>query len=152
MPKDDDDFQLYLCLKGLLSESVDDYTFEVEALLAGSKDDEKKLIRPRLVRRFGGVPVALARRELHKPDLAKHEGYKLILLFLEKRDTRKVLWTSDSLRIAGMRPSHAVLDRLCKISSRQKTWHTQMLRKLVLDLTQTGVRTTRSRGGRTVGT
>ena len=33
-----------------------------------------------------------------------------------------MLWTSG-WRIAGMRPSHAVLDRLCKISPRQKTWH-----------------------------
>ena len=41
------------------------FSFEVEALVAGSKDDEKKLIGPRLVRRLGGVPGALARRELH---------------------------------------------------------------------------------------
>ena len=44
MTKDDDEFQLYPCFNGLLSESLDDYTFEVEALVAGSKDDEKKLI------------------------------------------------------------------------------------------------------------
>ena len=31
------------------SESLEDYTFEDEALVAGSKDDEKKLIGPRLV-------------------------------------------------------------------------------------------------------
>ena len=56
MPKDDDNFQLYPCFNGLPSESLDDHTFEVEALVAGSKDDEKQLIGPRLVRRFGGVP------------------------------------------------------------------------------------------------
>ena len=83
MTKDDDEFQLHPCFNGLPSESLDDYTFEVEALVAGSKDDEKKLIGSRLVRRLGGVPGALARRELHMPDLAKPEGYKLILLFLE---------------------------------------------------------------------
>ena len=54
MTKDDDEFQLYPCFNGLPSESLDDYTFEVEALVAGSKDDEKKLIGPRLVRRLGG--------------------------------------------------------------------------------------------------
>ena len=54
---------------------LDDYTFEVEALVAGSKDDEKKLIGPRL---FRGL-------------------------------------------------------------LRQRTWHTQMLCKLVLGLIQTGV-------------
>ena len=89
MTKDDDDFQLYPCFNGLPSESLDDYTFEVEALVAGSKDDEKKLIGPRLVRRLGGVPGALARRELHMPDLAKPEGYKLILLFLEQKGYKK---------------------------------------------------------------
>ena len=71
------------------SESLDDYAFEVEALAAGSKDDEKKLIGPRLVRRLGEIPGALARRELHMPDLAKPDGYKLILLFLEKKGYKK---------------------------------------------------------------
>ena len=84
MAKDDHDFQLYPCFNGLPSESLDDCTFEVEALVAGSKDDEKKLIGPRLVRRLGGVPGALTKRELHMPDLAKPERYKLILSFLEK--------------------------------------------------------------------
>ena len=89
MTKDDDEFQLYPCFNGLPSESLDDYTFDVEALVAGSKDDEKKLIGPRLVRRLGGVPGALARRELHMPDLAKPEGYKMILLFLEQKGYKK---------------------------------------------------------------
>ena len=71
--KYDDDYQLYSCFNGLASDSLDDNTFEVEALVAGSKDDEKKLIGPRLVRRLSGVPGALARRELHMPDLAKPE-------------------------------------------------------------------------------
>ena len=34
-----------------------------------------------------------------------------------------MLWTSDSLRMASLRPSHAILDRPCKTSLRQKTWH-----------------------------
>ena len=84
-----DDFQLYPCFNGLPSESPDDYTSEVEALVAGSKDDEKKLIGPRLVRRLGGVPGALAKKELHMPDLAEPDGYKLILLFLEKKGYKK---------------------------------------------------------------
>ena len=46
MTKDDDEFQLYPCFNGLPSESLDDYTFEVEALVAGSNNDEKKLIGP----------------------------------------------------------------------------------------------------------
>ena len=46
MPKDDDDFRLYLYFNGVLSESLDDYTSEVEAV-AGSEDE---LIGPRLAR------------------------------------------------------------------------------------------------------
>ena len=49
----------------------------------------KKLIGPRLVRRLGGIPGALARRELHMPDLAKPDGYKLNLVFLEKKGYKK---------------------------------------------------------------
>ena len=58
MTKDDDEFRLYSCFNGLPSESLDDYTFEVEALVAGSKDDEKKLTGQRLFRRLSGVPGA----------------------------------------------------------------------------------------------
>ena len=89
MAKDDDEFQLYPCFNGLPSECLDDCTLEVDALVAGSKDDEKKLIGPRLVRRLVGVPGALAKRELHLPDLAKPPGYKLILVFLEKKGYKK---------------------------------------------------------------
>ena len=63
--------------------------FEFEDLVAGSKDDEKKLIGPRMVRRLGGVPGALAKRELHMPDLARPGGYKLILTFLESKGHKK---------------------------------------------------------------
>ena len=85
MTKDDDDVQLYPCFNGLPSESLEDYFLEVGSLVAGSKDDEKKLIGPRLVRRLGGIPSALARRGLHMPDLAN----KLILVFLEKKGNKK---------------------------------------------------------------
>ena len=89
MTKVDDDFQLYPCFNGLPSESLEDNTFEVGALVAGSTDDEKKLIGPRLVRRLGGIPGALACREIDMPDLAKPDGYKLILVFLEKKGYKK---------------------------------------------------------------
>ena len=80
---------MYPCFNGLPSESLEDYTFEVEELFSGSKDDEKKLIGPRLVRRLGGILGALARRELRMPDLAKPDRYKLILVFLEKKGYKK---------------------------------------------------------------
>ena len=72
MPQNYDEFQLYPCFQRFASQSLDDCTFEVDALVAGYKDDEKQLIGPRLVRQLGGVPGALARREMHMPDLAKH--------------------------------------------------------------------------------
>ena len=126
MPKDDDEFQLYPFFNGLPSESLDDYTYEVEALVAGSKDDEKKLIGPRLVR-LGGVPGALTTRELHMPDLEKPEGYKLILVFPEKKG-----YTKDALnkRVLANRRYEAIArrpGRTCKTSLRMRTWHTQML-------------------------
>ena len=58
-------------------------------MVAGSKDDEKKLIGPRLIRPVGGIPGALGGRGLHMSDLAKPEGYKLILVFLEKMGHKK---------------------------------------------------------------
>ena len=129
MPKDDDDFQLYPCFTVLPSESLDDSTFEVEALVAGSKDDEKKLIGPRLVRRLGGVPGALARRELHMPDLAKAEGYKLFLIFLEEQRTQERCSgqaTSCESPVCGLlTPSCTDVARFLFL--RKKTWHTQML-------------------------
>ena len=67
-------------------ENLEDYTF---LRLKPSKDDEKKLIGPRLVRRLGGIPGALARRGLYMPDLAKPDRYKLILVFLEKKGYKK---------------------------------------------------------------
>ena len=57
--------------------------------LQDPKDDEKKLIGLRLIRRLGGIPGALARRELHMLNLAKPDGYKLILVFLEKKGYKK---------------------------------------------------------------
>ena len=87
--KIDDDFQFYPCFNGLPSENLEDYTFEVEALAAGSKDDEKKLIGPRLVRRLGGVPGAFARRELHMPDLAKPDGYKTNFVVPREKENKK---------------------------------------------------------------
>ena len=99
-------------------------------VVAGSKEDEKKLIGPRLVRRLGGIPGALAKRELHVPDLAKPDGYKLILVFLEKKGYKKDALDKRLVanrRYASMRLLHDVLDRPCKTSLQQRTWHMQML-------------------------
>ena len=69
---------------------LDDSAFwKSKPWVAGSKDDEKKLIGPRLVRRLGGVLGALGRRDLHMLDLAKPEEFKLILTFLQKKGYKK---------------------------------------------------------------
>ena len=127
MAKVDDDFQFYPCFNALPSESLEDNAFEVEALVAGSEDVEKKLIGPRLIRRLGRLPGALARRELHMPDLAKPDGYRLILVFLEKKGYKK-----DALdrRLIANRPYEAIARRpgqTLQDSLQQRTWHMQML-------------------------
>ena len=88
-------------------------------MVAGSKDDEKKLIGPRLVRWLGGVPGALARRELHMPDLAKPEGYKLVMVFLEKEGYKKD--ALDKRLLANRRYEAIAWTGPCKISLRQRT-------------------------------
>ena len=77
-------------------------------------------IGPRLIRRLGGIPGALARRELHLPDLAKPDGYKLIFVFLEKKGYKKD--ALDIRRLANRR-----YEAIARPSLRQRTWHTQML-------------------------
>ena len=71
MSRDDDVLPLYPVFNGVQQENLDDFTFHVEALVAGTKPDEQKLPGPRLVRPLGGIPGA-SRRE-HK---IVTEGYK----------------------------------------------------------------------------
>ena len=60
------------------------------------------------------------------PDLAKPDGYKLILVFLEKKGYKK-----DALdrRLIANRRYEAIARRPgpCKTSLQQRTWHMQML-------------------------
>ena len=71
MSRDDDKSQLNPVLNGLQSENLDDYMFDVDALVAGTKPDERKFLGPRVVRRLGGIPGALARRALKMVELAE---------------------------------------------------------------------------------
>ena len=57
----EDDFSLYPVFNGLPGESLEDYIFDVDSLVAGTKKEDKPLIGPRLLRRLGGIPGALAR-------------------------------------------------------------------------------------------
>ena len=70
---------------GLPSESLDEYIWDVETWVAGYKVEDRALLGPRLARRIGGVPGALARRELSTTDLSKPEGWKVIIEFLRKQ-------------------------------------------------------------------
>ena len=105
---------LFNCLP---SESLDDYTYEVEALVAGSGGGgrERELVGP-------GV---LTRRELHVPDLAKPRGYKMILVFLEKKGYKK-----DALdnRLLANRQYEAIARRPGQtLQDSCATEHSQML-------------------------
>ena len=71
---------------GLPTESLEEYRYDVEAYVHGTKADDKKLCGPRLLRRLGGIPGALA---LEAAELAKDEGYKLIFVFLERSGYKK---------------------------------------------------------------
>ena len=85
MPQDDDDFQLYPILNGFPSESLEDYTFEVKALVARSMDDDKAA--------HWTTTGSSAWRSSWKFGLSKPERHKLIVMFLVKKGTRKMLWT-----------------------------------------------------------
>ena len=74
---------------GLPHESLDEYMYDVQIYIHGTKADERTLCGPRLVRRLGGVPGALIRREIKPEDLAKDDGHKLIFAFLEKQGYKK---------------------------------------------------------------
>ena len=110
--------------------------------LNASKDDEKKLIGPRMVRRLGGVPCALAGRELHMPDLAKPEGFKLITVFLEKKGYKKD--ALDKRLFASRR--YETISRLGQtfviFLCDREHWHTEMLQRLAWESILTGVPTT----------
>ena len=85
----DDDFSLYPFFNGLPGESLEDYEFEVDSLVAGTKKEDRLYIGPRLLRRLGGIPGALARRELKADTLSKDGGHKLIIAFLEQKGYKK---------------------------------------------------------------
>ena len=70
---------------GLPSESLDEYIWDVETWVAGFKVDDRPLLGPRLARRIGGVPGALARRELNTVELSKPQGWKTVIDFLKKQ-------------------------------------------------------------------
>jgi len=72
----DGDHQDFLIphFNGLPTESLEEYKYDVESYVYGTKEDDRKVIGPRLLRCLGGVPGVLARRELKPVDLAKIDG------------------------------------------------------------------------------
>ena len=93
---------------GLPQESLEEYKYDIEAYVHGTKAEDKKLCGPRLLRRLGGIPGALARRELKALDLAKDDGYKLILAFLERSGYKK---PSLDCKLLAQKRYEAVLRR-----------------------------------------
>ena len=100
---------------GLPQESLEEYRYDVEAYIHGTKTDDRKLCGPRLLRRLGGIPGALARRELKPAELAQEDGYKLILVFLEKSGYKKQsldckLLAQKRYEAVTRRPHQSLLD------------------------------------------
>ena len=77
---------------GLPSESLDEYEWEVKAYVAGTKPEDRPLLGPRLARRLGGIPGALARRTLDFATLSAPEGPARIVSFLRENG-----YTTDGL-------------------------------------------------------
>ncbi len=80
---DDDGTTPYF--NGLPAESLEEYRYDVEAQVHFTKTEDRWLRGPRLLCRIGGIPGALARRDLKPQDLAKINGDNLILVFPEER-------------------------------------------------------------------
>ena len=74
---------------GLPQESLEEYRYDVETYIHGTKPEDRKVCGPRLLRRLGGIPGALARREIVPSDLTKDDGFKLIFAFLERHGYKK---------------------------------------------------------------
>lgn len=89
----DDDIPFYPVFNGLAHENLDDYIFDVERLVAGTKLDERQL----LVRRLGGMPGALSRREIKATDIAVGGGNFILTKFLEGKCHRNEVLEGKSL-------------------------------------------------------
>ena len=70
---------------GLPHESLEEYEWEVHTWSASHKADDKVLLGPRLARKLGGIPGALARRELKTETLSTPEGVQHVLDFLRRQ-------------------------------------------------------------------
>ena len=125
---------------GLPYESLDEYRWDVENYVHGTKIDERKLCGPRLLRKLGGIPGALARRKLKPEETSREEGWKLIFAFLEaqgyKKDTidRKLL-AQKRYEAISRKPHQSLMDF-------RRTWPLQTLSRMALPLTMTAGPTT----------
>ena len=68
---------------GLPHERLEDYERDLTAYVLGTKEADRPLIGPRLLRRLGGLPGELCRRHLEAKDLAVAKGPELIIAFLK---------------------------------------------------------------------
>ena len=81
---DHSDSPLVPSFSGLAHESLDEYECEVKAYVAGTRAEERPLLGPRLARRLGGIPGALARRTLNFEQLSLADGPARIITFLRE--------------------------------------------------------------------
>ncbi len=74
---------------GLPAESLEEHQRDVESYVHSTKTEDRKLCGPSLLRRVGGRLDALAKSEVKPQDLAKDDGFNLMLVLLEKSDYKK---------------------------------------------------------------
>ena len=67
---------------GLPHERLEDYERDLKAYVLGTRDTDRVLIGPRVLRRLGGLPGQLCRRSLDPSDLAVEDGYAKIIAYL----------------------------------------------------------------------
>ena len=64
---------------GLPHERLEDYERDLKAYVLGTRDLDRPLIGPRLLRRLGGLPGELIRREVTPESVAKEDGFEVII-------------------------------------------------------------------------
>ena len=67
---------------GLPHERLEDYERDLKAYVLGTREADRPLLGPRLLRKLGGLPGELVRRGVQPEAVAVAEGYPKILEYL----------------------------------------------------------------------
>ena len=92
---------------GLPHERLEDYECDLKAYVLGTRETDRCLIGPRLLRRLGGLPGELVRRSLQPEDVASADGHLPILEFLRENGYQEI-------RVDRKSQVQAVYDRIVR--------------------------------------